>query len=54
MKKILHGAAKFTNKVYNEYGGEKNYNSALRKDGAIITLLAIAVVLKVGGLIEQK
>lgn len=54
MDKKIHGAAKLSNKVYNEYGGEKKYNNALRKDGAIIALIAIAVSIKICGFIEKN
>ncbi|MCI8992269.1 MAG: hypothetical protein HFG80_06005 [Eubacterium sp.] len=54
MDKKLYGAAKFTNKVYNKYGGEKKYDNIRRKEGAIIALIVIAVSLKVSGLVEQK
>lgn len=54
MDKRLHGASKFTNKVYNEYGSEKKYNNALRKEGAIMALLAVAASLKMHSFLESK
>ncbi|MCI9427372.1 MAG: hypothetical protein HFI81_06385 [Eubacterium sp.] len=53
MKK-LYGAAKFANKVYNEYGGVKKYNRSLRKEGAILALLTMAASLKLHGFIAAK
>lgn len=35
MDEDLYGAAKFTNMVYNEFGGEENYSNNLKKEGFI-------------------